>query len=807
VAGGNTPGAGNARLREPALPDPPNLREYREKRDFGATPEPGPGEGAAAGEGAPRFVIQRHDARALHHDLRLERDGALASWAVPKGVPLREGAKRLAVRTEDHPLEYLDFAAVIPEGQYGAGRMTIWDAGAYDLELWSDSELKLTLDGRILRGDYHLVRTGSGRGKEEWLIFRSGKGPPGPPDPAPRFRELRPMLAATADEPFDDTGWAFELKWDGYRALALVTPEGTELRSRNRRGRDITASYPDLADLRRQVMCEEAVLDGEIVVLGPDGRPSFAELQNGRGPFTYMAFDLLYADGEWLVDRPWSERRARLRDAISPEAPPRVMVSDHVVGRGRDLYAAALERGLEGIMAKRLDSPYVPDRRGQEWRKVKIRPEMTTVVGGFTEGSGSRRGTLGALLVGEPDEEGRLRYLSNVGSGFSDAVARRLWGRLRSMEVQESPFAGEVPRTSPRPRWVRPDLRAEVQYAERTPEGRLRAPVFHGLVEDDASDLPDVPDGPFGGQSGDRAVEEGGRRITLTNLDKPYWPREGITKGHLLDHYLRMAPVLVPHLADRPMILKRYPDGIEGEFFFQHSIAHEPDWIRTVDLSRSGREGEKTSHYALVDDPLSLLWLVNLGNIDLNPWQSRAATPDEPTHVLFDLDPADGLPFERVIEAALLVRDALEGLGLRAYPRTSGASGMHLILPVRPGLTFDAVKGFARVVAEALVAARPDLVTTVTQVARRGPRVYLDHNQNGRGRSIASVYSVRPRPGAPVATPLHWDEVAPGLDPRDMTMGEVARRVERDGDLAAPVLTDRQDLDGALARLGDAAAR
>jgi bifunctional non-homologous end joining protein LigD len=348
---------------------------------------------------------------------------------------------------------------------------------------------------------------------------------------------------------------------------------------------------------------------------------------------------------------------------------------------------------------------------------------------------------------------------------------------------------------------VRPELRCEVTYSERTPDGRLRAAVFHGLAEPEEDAAPAVPPGPFGAAGGDRTVQEGDRRVTLTNLDKVFWPREGITKGNVLDHYLRVAPVLVPHLAGRPMILKRYPNGIEEDFFFQHSVADGPDWLSRAELSRSGREGDKLSRYVIVDDPMALLWLVNLGCIDLNPWQSLAAAPDEPTFVLFDLDPADGLPFDRVVETALLVRDALEGLGLRGYPRTSGASGMHILVPVLPGSTFDEVRGFARVVSEALVAARPDLVTTVTTVARRGPRVYLDHNQNGRGRSIASVYSVRPRPGAPVATPLRWEEVVPGLSPRDFTMGEVARRVEREGDLAAGVLEDRQSIASAIAAL------
>ena len=772
-----------------------DLPEYRARRDFAATPEPAPGEGPAPGPGPPRFVVQRHQARALHFDLRLEHEGALASWAVPKGPPLREGVKRLAVRTEDHPLMYLDFAAVIPEGQYGAGRMTIWDHGTYEPQLVADDEWKLVLEGSILRGHYHLVRTRERSGKEEWLIFRSGKGPAGPPDPAPVFAGLRPMLAASSEKPFDDPAFAFELKWDGYRALALVTSDETALRSRN--GRDLTPAYPDLHDLRRALLCQEAVLDGEVVVLRDDGSPDFNALQNGRGPFTYVVFDLLHVDGEWICDLPWSERRERLAAVVSPDAPPRLMLSDHVAGQGRDLFAAAKAKGLEGVIAKRMDAPYRPGRRVADWRKVKSRPEIVAVVGGFTEGNGSHRGSLGALLVGEFDDEGRLHYLSHVGSGFSNALARELWDRLRAAEVPESPFAEPVPKAPAAPHWVRPELRCEVSFAERTPDGRLRAPVFDGLVDDEGG----LPPGPFGGATGDRTVQEGDRRVTLTNLDKLYWPREGISKGHLLDHYLRMAPVLVPHLEGRPMILKRYPNGIEEDFFFQHNVADAPPWLRRVPLSRGGKPGEKTSNYAVVDDAMSLLWLVNLGCIDLNPWQSRADAPDSPTHVLFDLDPADGLPFDRVVEAALLVRDALEAAGLRGYPRTSGASGMHIMVPIAPGPTFEAVRLFARIVSEALVRARPDLVTTRTQVAGRGPRVYLDHNQNGRGRSISSVYSVRPRPGAPVATPLRWDEVRAGLDPRDFTMGVVAARVERHGDLAEGLLTDLQDLGDAVARL------
>jgi bifunctional non-homologous end joining protein LigD len=805
------------------------LEEYRRKRDFGATPEPGADGSPGPSEGAPRFVVQRHDARALHFDLRLEVDGALASWSVPKGPPLREGVKRLAVRTEDHPLEYLTFAAVIPEGQYGAGRMTVWDSGTYSAELRSDREWKLVLEGGTLRGHYHLVRTSrASGGKEEWLIFRSPKGPPGPPDPTERFRTLRPMLAESREHPFDDVRFAFELKWDGYRALCLSTSEGTELRSRT--GRDITATYPRLADLRRGLMCQEAVLDGEVVVLDAAGRARFGDLQAGRGEVSYMAYDLLYADGDWLLELPWEERRARLEAAVSPEGPPRLMHSDHVLERGVALYEAAVARDVEGIVAKRLRSPYQPGRRSPDWVKVKGRPELEAVIGGFTEGKGGRTGGIGALLVGTP-EEGGLRYLGHVGSGLTRAAEEMLRDRLSALETAEPPFLDRPSANAP-VHWVRPELRCEVAYGEITADGRLRAPVYKRLVEPGEPPVPaperpaePAPDGPrpdpapapdarpspegdvrLAGDAAERTISSAGRSVRLTNLRKPYWPEEGITKGDLLEHYLRVAEALVPHVAGRPLILKRYPNGIAGDFFFQHNLPDPaPDWLGRVDLSRSGRAGEATNRYAVIDDPMGLLWIVNLGCIDLNPWQSRASAPNEPTQVLFDLDPNEGVPFEHVVETALMVREELEALDLRGYPKTTGASGMHVFLPVPAGLSFDVVRLFAQVVAQRLVRRRPDLVTVEPMIANRGPRVYLDANQNGRGRSISSVYSVRPRPGAPVATPLAWDEVTPDLDPRDFTMAAVARRVAERGDLFAGALHDEQDLAAAVARLAGSA--
>lgn len=797
------------------------LADYRRKRDAAATPEPFDDAPAAA---SPRFVVQRHDARALHFDLRLEHDGVLASWAVPKGVPLRTGSRRLAVATEDHPLSYLTFAGVIPEGQYGAGRMTVWDHGTYTPLLWSDDERKLVLHGVHLNGEYHMVRTGEKAGKEQWLLFRARAAGPGADDPTPAFRALRPMLATLWRTPFYDPDWDFEIKWDGYRALVLVTGDGVEIRSRS--GRDITAEYPELTHLRRALTCQEAVLDGELCVLDDAGRAQFSAIQNHRAPVTLVAFDLLYRDGQWCTTDPVEERRRALRDLVTPDHPQMIIVPDHQPGRGTDLFAAVAAQGIEGIVAKRRGSPYTPGARSPHWRKIKARLEFELTVGGWTQGAGSRRGTFGALLVGEPHADG-LHYRGAVGSGMDDAAAAQLAAAVRAQEIPDNPF-DVVPDAAGRAHYTRPHLVVRVSCSEVTPDGRLRAPVYHGLAEPgDADPHPDsaehaltdvapAPDtdgdadpaetpaldtgaAPAGDPQPDtQVIRDGPRTVRLTNLRKLYWPEEGITKGDMVRHYMAVADALVPHLAGRPMILKRYPHGITGEPFFQHNAPENaPDWLHTVQLGRAD-DSTTTSRYLTVDDPLALLWVANLGCIDMNPWQSRADTPDCPTHVLFDIDPPDGAPFDVVVEAAQLVHDALTGLGLRGYPKTSGSRGIHVFVPVVPTTSYAVTRGVAETIGAHLAAQRPDLLTTSLPKRGRHGRVFLDANQNARGRSVASVYSLRPRPGAPVSTPLAWDEVRPGLDPRAFDAAAVARRITAHGDLFAPVLDDLQDVAAAV---------
>jgi bifunctional non-homologous end joining protein LigD len=764
------------------------LEDYRRKRDPRRTPEPF--DAAGGGHRRPIFVVQRHAARRLHFDFRLERDGSLASWAVPKGIPEHPGERHLAVHVEDHPLEYARFEGEIPQGQYGAGTVEIWDHGTYELlEEKRDGGLTVALAGERLRGVWALVPAALDGDPRNWLLIRKdGDVPPA--------RDYRPMLAATAEHPPSGADWTFEPKWDGYRAL--LTVRGGEGRLTSRNGNDLTSRFRDVARAgARALRSASAVADGEICALDEDGRSSFGLLQHGGGRIVLVLFDLLEEDGEPLVDLPLGERRRRLERVLDLRAAGVVLSPQF--DDGGALLDAAREQGLEGIVAKRLHSRYQPGRRSADWRKVKLRAEQELVIVGYTRGRGRRGSSLGALVLGVHEAAG-LRWAGNVGTGFTDEESRRLVGLLRPLAREKSPLA-ETPRMPRVARsdvvWVEPVLVAKVRFAEWTSEGRLRAPVYVGLRDDvDALEVrrerpPITP-----------VVRRGRRELTLSNLDKPFWPGEGITKGDLLAYYRDVADVLVPHLRGRPFTMKRYPDGWLGKHFFQKDTpAHAPTWLRTARFPATTRAGEtREIDYALVDDALALLWVVNMGCIDMNAWSSRADRPQRPDWVIFDLDPAAGVGFPEVVQVALLVRQALDLLGLESFPKTSGSRGMHVLVPIARRHTYEEARELASIVAGALARAHPGLVTTEwARSKRRG--VLVDANQNGAARTTATVYSVRPRAGAPVSTPLRWEEVTPALRPEAFTMETVLDRVARDGDLFAGVLGGRQSIARALRAL------
>ena len=773
-----------------------SLAEYRRKRDPKKTPEPFGGKKRGR---RPIFVVQRHDARRLHYDFRLEREGALASWAVPKGVPLEPGARALAVHVEDHPLEYATFHGEIPKGQYGAGSVEIWDKGTYELlEEQRNGQLTVELHGTRLRGRWTLVPAHLDGKKENWLLIKGHDED----EREPAQGSYKPMLASLDTRVPHRDGWTFEIKFDGYRAVAYI--RGGECRLVSRNDNDLTARFPEIAKaLVKAVKSPHAVVDGEVTRIDPTGRSSFSELQQGTGPLVYYAFDLLELDGEPLVEVPLRDRKERLRKLLDARVTS-VAFSDGF-DDGDALFEVARERKLEGIIAKRLDSTYKPGRRARDWLKIKTENVDEFVVAGYTRGAGRRAGTFGSLVlaVNEGDE---LRYVGNVGTGFDDAEIRRLLKLLRPLHRDTSPFA-VVPKM-PRVRrgdvqWVEPRLVAQVRYGEWTHDGHLRHPAYQGIREDkEAGEVVAPQPSSVDSEIGD-VIRVGKRELRLSNLDKPFWPNEGITKGDLLRYYRAVAPVLLPHLKDRPFTMRRYPDGAYGDAFFQKDAPkHMPEWIPTFHALVSARDRGRTKKWVdfpLVNDELALLWMVNMGCIDMNAWYSRVDKPDRPDFVLFDLDPTPEVPWAQTIEVALILKELLDALELASFPKTSGGKGFHVLVPIDRRSTYDDTRSFAEVVAGAIARSHPKLATTEWSKARRRG-VLIDANQNGEGKTIASVYSVRPKPNAPVSTPLRWDEVDDKLNPSIYTIPVVLERVRLHGDLHEGVLHTRQSIAKALAR-------
>jgi bifunctional non-homologous end joining protein LigD len=772
------------------------LQEYRKKRDPKKTPEPFGGKKKGQ---EPIFVVQRHDARALHYDFRLERDGALASWAVPKGVPLEPGQRALAVHVEDHPLEYATFEGEIPKGEYGAGSVEIWDRGTYELlEEKRNGGLTVRLHGERLDGTWSLVPAKLDGKEKNWLLLK--KREDGASEGAKR-RQYRPMLTTASKDVPTSSDWLFEVKWDGYRAIADVRGADATLTSRN--GNDLTERFRSTATaIERAMKTPDCVLDGEVCALDEDGRATFSAMQQGKTGtrYVFVAFDLLEVEGEPLIDLPLTERLERLASLVDRRR--RDVQLSETFDDGAALFKAAQKQQFEGIVAKKRDSRYLPGKRTREWLKIKTHGRQEFVIVGYTRGQGRRSGRFGALILGYYDG-GELKYAGNVGTGFTDDEIDKLLGKLKPLERKDSPFEA-VPKM-PKVRrdaivWVDPKLVAEVEFVEWTHDGRLRAPSYQGLRDDKAAG--DVQrEEPNAMQPLPSEIRKGKRVLKLSNLDKPFWPDEGITKGDLLAYYRDVAAALVSHLKDRPFTMKRYPDGAYGKFFFQKDAPkHMPAWISSREFTVSTRDSPRQRRKIrapLVNDELALLWMVNMGCIDMNMWYSRVDKPSRPDWVLFDLDPSDDVGFPETVEVALLVKQALDTLGLESCVKTSGSDGIHVLVPIARRHTFDQTREFSEIIASALARTHRGLVTTEwTRAKRRG--VLIDSNQNGEGKTIASVYSVRPREGAPVSTPLRWDEVKKGLDPRDFTMDVVRERLEQHGDLFEPMLHGRQSLSEAL---------
>jgi bifunctional non-homologous end joining protein LigD len=792
------------------------LKSYRAKRDFAATPEP---QGTLRrGRTARRFVIQEHHATRLHWDLRLERDGVLASWAIPRGLPESPGENHLAVVTEDHPLGYADFEGEIPKGEYGAGTVTIWDRGTYDCLKWEPRKVEVALHGRRLDARYALFPIASEEEPKDWMIHRMD--PPADPGREPMPQRLRPMLAKAGVLPLQAGAWAYEIKWDGVRALAYSRPAELRLQSRNLS--DITERYPELNRLNAALSSHAAVLDGEIVAFDEGQRPSFEALQQRMNltskaqarrlarsaPVTYVIFDLLWLDGHSLMGLPYRERRERL--AALQLAGPTWQTPEHLTGKGKAVLKASAEQGLEGIVAKRLDSTYQPGRRTGTWVKVKNVTRQEFVIGGWLPGEGRRKRRIGALLVGVHEKGGELRYVGRVGTGFSEGDLERLAGLLTALEHPASPFAtGE-----PAPRgavFCEPTLVAEIEFREWTKRGSLRAPSFKGLRDDKPAAVI-VREGPdaepserydLGGvqiqeqTSTKAAVEVDGRELKLSNLAKVLYPQAGFTKREVIEYYAQIAPVLIGHLEGRPLTVKRWPDGVDASSFFQkHAPAHRPKWVQTVAVP-SGRE---VIDYVLVDDLPTLVWLANLAALELHAPLARAAAIEQPTALVFDLDPGEPATLLECCRVGLQLHGMFENLGLQSFAKTSGLKGLQLYVPLNsPKATYEQTKPFAKAVAELLASTEPDLVVSRMTKARRTGKILIDWSQNDRRKTTVCAYSLRAGERPTVSTPVDWDEVrrtyeSGQTDELVFEAREVLERVTERGDLFAPVLSSVQRL-------------
>jgi bifunctional non-homologous end joining protein LigD len=836
------------------------LSAYRAKRSADRTPEPSgvlaPPAPAVAGVGplpGHLFVVHKHAARNLHYDLRLEMGGVLASWAVPKGPSKNPADKRLAVHVEDHPLEYGEFEGRIPEGNYGAGAVIVWDRGMWvpleDIaQGFEKGKLLFELRGYKLKGKWTLVKIK--KGVKDWLLIKerdaqvstdgesfspgsvlsgltvealkAGAEPgaaltealkkAGAPKKKVAAKDVGLMLAESRDKPFTKEGWIFELKLDGYRILASRANGEGKLTTRN--GNDLTAAFPEVARSLAALPYEGLVMDGELVVPDDAGKPSFQRLgERARfsrasdvaraaveQPASLFLFDLLAAEGFDARPLPLLERKQLLRTVVPEVGALRFL--EHFATHGERVYDQVTKMGLEGVVAKKADAPY---RGGRSPNWVKIRAERTDdfVVVGFTRPKGSRAG-FGALHLGAYDH-GALVYVGRVGTGFDTAQLQEYAAALESARRPAPPFTGPGP-TGKEHTWVEPRLVAEVRYLEVTDDGQLRQPVFVRFRSDKQP------------QECERAVVGGGLSVVekgpppppttrhpqpsfqLTNLHKVYWPAEGYTKGDLVAYYKAIAPWLLPYLRDRPLVLTRFPDGIEGKSFFQKDApAYAHDFVRTVRMYSA--ESERELNYFVCDDESALLYIANMGAIPLHIWGSRVATLETPDWCILDLDPKEA-PFAHVVTVARAIRAMADEIGLPCFVKTSGSTGLHVLVPLGRQCTYEQARTLGGLLARVVAAELPEIATITRQVQKRDGRVYLDYVQNGHGRLLAAPFSARPVPGARVSMPLDWKEVTPKLDIARYTIRSAVARVEKLGaDPLLPVLETKPDLVAALAGL------
>ncbi|MCQ4308182.1 DNA ligase D [Pseudomonas stutzeri] len=823
------------------------LDEYNRKRDFAATPEPG-GETRARRKreksGALQYCIQKHDASRLHYDFRLELDGTLKSWAVPKGPSLDPKSRRLAVHVEDHPLEYATFEGTIPAGHYGAGDVIVWDRGIWipegdPHEGYRKGKLKFALEGEKLAGVWNLVRTRMDGGKEQWFLIKSNDDAARPeqdydiveeqPDsvlsdrtliprkrgkaklevdakpvktpaartrkkavhttlsgakPAPLPDSLKPQLA-TLVESVPDGDWRYEIKFDGYRIMARIESGKVQLFTRN--GHDWTAKMPQQAEALAALGLESAWLDGEVVVPNEEGTPDFQALQNafeiGRsGTIIYYLFDLPYLNGMDLREAPLEERRAALSQLMEANENELLRFSTDFTEQPESVLDSACQMKLEGLIGKRAGSTYV-SKRSNSWVKIKCKNRQEFIIVGFTDPKGTRSG-FGALLLGLHNDEGELHYAGKVGTGFNQATLKSLHAKLKPLKIDKSPLAKAPPAADVRgAHWLKPVLMCEVAFAEMTRQGVIRHSVFHGLRSDKPAQAitherpAKAPKAKS--KAADKSASSAGGKIKISNPERVIDKSIGATKMELARFYAEVAPWALPHLRQRPLALVRAPEGIEGELFFQkHTEKLSIPHITQLDTALFPK------HAALmtIDSVEALVSAAQMGTIELHTWNAVAPVLDHPDRFVLDLDPDPALPWKRMVEATQLTQTLLDEIGLQSFLKTSGGKGLHILVPLKPTLSWKEVKAFSQAIAQYMAKLLPQHFSAVSGPKNRVGRIFIDYLRNSQGASTVAAYSVRAREGLSVSVPIHRDELAELKGANLWTIRNLMSRLEEQGD-------------------------
>jgi bifunctional non-homologous end joining protein LigD len=825
-----------------------NLESYRAKRKADRTPEPF----GAALPGGQRFVVQQHAARRTHYDFRLEFEGVLKSWAVPKGPSPNPADKRLAVHVEDHPVDYVNFEGVIPPDNYGAGAVIVWDRGQWialnDIAAGFDKgKLLFELRGHKLRGKWTLVKTK--RGKNEWLLIKerdgyattkgtedyphdsvlsgrtveqvAGGDPRGAEVTAKlrklgaasrelKARDLKPMLA-TPGKPFSNPKWVFELKYDGYRLFA--EKRAGEVKLYSRAGNDFTSTFPEIAEIVAALPFPHLIIDAEVVVLDARGLPSFSLLQK-RGrltrradvaraalelPASIYAFDLLAFEGLDLRALPLLERKAALRALLPVSGAMRY--SEHFEEQGEALFDEAERLGLEGIIGKRAASPYV-SKRSTDWIKVNAAKSDDFVVVGYLPPKQGGKG-FGALLLAQY-LDGVLTYAGRAGSGFAARDFAALEPVLAAKPRAEPPPKAELARGAV---WLADGPVVQVKFKQRTPDGMLRQPVYLRTRDDKKPEecvwQTEIAADAAAAETAEPAATatEPAERPTVafTNLDKVFWPADGYTKGDMIAYYEGAADWLLPYLKDRPVVLTRYPDGIDGKSFFQKDApGYAPSWLRLETMW--SEHAEREIRYFVLDNVESLLYVANMGTIPLHVWSSRVATLERPDWCILDLDPK-GAPLKHVVEIARHLHELCDSVGLTNFVKTSGSTGLHVLIPLGARYTYEQSRTLAELLARFVTKQLPEIATIVRSVSDRDGKVYVDFLQNGHGRLLVSPFCVRPLPGAPISMPLEWSEINGRLKLERFNIRSARKWLAKHGDPLAPVLTASSDMLAALEQL------